>query len=81
MPFEALRGAAELTIQEAAEVLNVSQPHLVSLLESGEIPFHLSGGDRRVRPSEVEKYRESRDTKRRQILNDLTRDANEQGLS
>ena len=81
MPFEALRGAAELTSLQAAEVLNLSQPHLVSLLESGEIPFHTSGGNRRVRFSDLQKYRELRDRKRRQILNDMPREAHGQGLN
>ncbi len=73
--------AAELTTQDAAEVLNVSQPHLVSLLESGEIPFHASGGHRCVHFSDLQKYRELRDQKRREILNDMTREAHEQGLN
>ena len=73
--------AAELATQEAAEVLNVSQPHLVSLLESGEIPFHTSGGHRHVHFSDLQKYRELRDQKRREILNDMTREAHEQGLN
>jgi excisionase family DNA binding protein len=80
VPFEALRGAAELTTQEAAEALNVSQSHLVSLLESGEIPSPTSGGHPRVRLSDLRNYRRLRDTKRRQILNDMTREAHEQGL-
>ena len=81
MPFEALRGAVALTTREAAEVLNVSEPHMVLLLESGEIPFHTYGGHRRVRFSDLQKYRESRDQTRRKILNDITREAHEQGLN
>jgi excisionase family DNA binding protein len=39
---------AELTIQEAADMLNVSRSHLVKLLESGALPVYKAGRDRRV---------------------------------
>ena len=81
MAFESLGGGAELTSQKAAEVLNVCEPHMVLLLESGEIPFRASGSHRRVRFSDLQKYRELRDQTRRKILNDMTREAHEQGLN
>lgn len=71
----------ELTTQEAADLLNVSRPHLVALLEGGAIPFQKSGSHRRVRFSDLQKYRELRDHKRRKALNDMTRVAHEQGLN
>jgi excisionase family DNA binding protein len=71
---------AELSTQRAAEMLNVSRPHLVSLLEQGEIPFHKVGRHRRVRLADLLAYRDLRDSNRRRLLKKMTEDAQEAGL-
>lgn len=68
----------ELTTQQAADLLNVSRPHLVKLLDAGTIPHHKVGKHRRVRFDAVMAYRTGRSVERRRALAEITRAAQEQ---
>lgn len=71
---------AELTTVQAAEILNVSRPFLINLLEEGKIPYHKVGTHRRILMDDVMRYKEDVDQKRRQVLDELVEDAQENNM-
>jgi excisionase family DNA binding protein len=71
---EVVEKEKELTTGEAAEMLNVSRPYLVDLLESGEIPFRKVGSHRRVRLVDVQEYREKQQDESRAKMEALARE-------
>ncbi len=71
---------AELTTAEAAQLLNVSRPHVIKLLDAGELAHRLVGTHRRLRLVDVLEYRDRQDERSRQALDELTRQAEDLGL-
>jgi excisionase family DNA binding protein len=70
----------ELTTVEAADILNVSRPHLIKQLEAGVMPFRMVGSHRRIRLADILAYRDRQDVESRAALDELTRQAEDLGL-
>lgn len=72
--------SAELTTQEAADILNVSRPFLVQLLERGEIPYHKAGTHRRICYEHLIAYKDRTEVERRKNMDDLVAQAQDIGM-
>ena len=69
-----------LTTQEAADLLNISRPTFVKLLESGELAFEMRGRHRRVHLQDVLDFQNSLRRDRADALNEMQDQAVEDGL-
>ncbi|WP_062356392.1 helix-turn-helix domain-containing protein [Herbidospora yilanensis] len=73
-----------MSTYEAAELLGISRPTLVKLLEGGEIPHQRAtdrpGAHRRVKLEDVLAYQEKRRTERRRLLDELTQESVGSGM-
>ncbi len=70
----------EITTQQAAELLNVSRPYVVSLIDKGTLPARMVGNHRRLPLQDVLAYKADSRAKRRQTLRELAALDQELGL-
>ena len=61
----------QLTTQRAANILGVSRPFLVKLVENGDIPFHMVGAHRRIYLRDLLDYKRRRDASRHEAINKM----------
>ena len=71
---------SELTTSQAADMLNVSRPYLIKLLDAGDIPHHKVGRHRRIRREDVMEFAERSRIASRAAMDELVALSEELGL-
>lgn len=75
-----VRTPREVTTQQAADILNVSRPTVVRLVDDGELPARKVGSHRRIPLPDLLAFRDRMIAERRQALDEMARDAEALGL-
>jgi excisionase family DNA binding protein len=78
--FTLIPSDSEISTQQAADMLNVSRPHLVKLLEEGLIPFKKAGTHRRIELKHLIAYQQKTSENRKDKLDFLVKQAQELNL-
>lgn len=71
---------SELTTSQAAELLNMSRPHLIKLLDAGDIPYHMVGKHRRIQRENAMAYKRNIRQGQEAFLDRLAAESQELGL-
>lgn len=79
-PVSIVPVATEITTQAAAELLGCSRPHIVKLLEEGQIPFIKIGKHRRIKYDDLTRYQKNMKEKQRMLLQQIMETDEESGL-
>lgn len=79
-PISIVPIATEVTTQKAAEILGCSRPHLVKLLEDGEITFTKVGKHRRILFEDILNYKNNMKKKQKNQIIDMMNFDEEIGL-
>jgi len=72
---------AELTTQQAADLLNVSRPFLIGLLDAGQIEYRKVGKHRRIKAASLLAYLRADDQHRRGAADELSALTQQMGLA
>ena len=79
-PFSLVPVATEVTTQKAAEILGCSRPHLVKLLEEGDIEYTKVGKHRRIKFEDVMNYKKELKQRQKKHIIDMMKSDEELGL-
>lgn len=71
---------AELTTHQAAKLLNVSRPYLISLLNAGKLRFRKVGAHRRIRMADLVEYQKLEEQESERVLGELAAEAQKLNL-
>ncbi len=79
-PISLVPIAMEMTTQAAAELLGCSRPHIVKLVDTGEIPHTMVGRHRRLMFEDVMKYKKEMKEKQKNLIIEMMKEDEEYGL-
>jgi excisionase family DNA binding protein len=79
-PISIVPIATEMTTQAAAELLGCSRPHIVKLVDSGQIPHTMVGRHRRLMFEDVMKYKKEMKEKQKKLIIEMMKEDEDSGL-